>query len=97
MANSIAISGRVRSCTSQALMPPGLTTGSIVIACAEAVAARASPAAAASATRVRGKERFCGVAFSPENRKSTFPENAPARRIVDVIAFTSVSPPGASL
>src|SRR6476469_5154524 len=47
-ANSMAINGSAESCTSHASMPPGLTTRSMVIACA-AEAASHNPMPATSA------------------------------------------------
>ena len=47
-AKSTAISGTVLSCTSQASMPPGLITRSILVACASEVSDRMSVQATAS-------------------------------------------------
>ena len=51
-ANSMAINGSAESCTSHASMPPGLTTRSMVIACA-AEAASHNPMPATSAVSAR--------------------------------------------
>ena len=51
-ANSRAINGNAESCTSHASMPPGLTTRSMVIACAPGVASH-NPIPATSAVTAR--------------------------------------------
>ena len=68
-ANSMAISGNVRSRTSQASMPPGLTTRSIVIArAAGAVREIMAPATSAMRARVPARRTEAGAFTSVSPR-----------------------------